>query len=325
MKKLMNLPIASSMFTDQFDSDYGKINTFLNEVELDGIEMILYGDYDLSIVPDNMIYGHHLLYWPNWIDFWKQDKKRLLGDFMSLDNVHQYYGFSKPEDMVKYLRNEYKVAKELGVAYMVMHISNASFREVFSFEHHYDDISVFKASVDLINKVFGDQDGPMLLFENLWWPGLTFRDVEKTIWFYEQINYSNKGFVLDITHLLSTNKDIRTMDEAINFIHEILDSLGPLIEDIKVIHLSKTLAGEYLSGNHIDLIRQYDDAENIMDKFKSIYPHIHQIDSHEPFDDNRINEIIDRVQPEFLVYELKANTLDELSNKIGIQQNFIND
>ncbi len=323
MKKLMNLAIASGMFTDKFHSDYDQVKTFLNEVELDGIEMILYGDYDLTLVPENMIYGHHLLYWPNWLNFWLQDEKRLKEDFLSMENVFQYYGFEGPEGIVQYLKNEYKVAKDLGVDYMVMHISHAGFREVFTFDHYYEDQEVFEASIDLINQVFEDQEGPMLLFENLWWPGLTFRDVERTKWFYDQIQYNNKGFVLDITHLLSTNKEISSMDEGIEFIHQVLDDMGPMVDDIKVIHLSKTLAGEYLSGCHDEQIKKYDASSDIMDRFKIIYPHIHQIDRHEPFDDLRINEIIDRVKPEFLVYELKASTLEELSEKIGVQQKYV--
>ena len=36
-------------------------------------------------------------------------------------------------------------------------------------------------------------------FENLWWPGLTFRSA-KTEAFLQLIDYPRKGFMLDISH-----------------------------------------------------------------------------------------------------------------------------
>lgn len=321
----MNLAIASGLFTDGFNKDYGLIRNFLDETSMDGIEMILYGDYDLKVIPDNMVYGHHLLYWPNWIDFWLGNKERLIEDFMTLDNAHYYYGFKEPSDMVGYLKKEFSIAKELGVDYMVMHVSNSSFREIFTFDHHYDDDQVLSHSAELINQVFDDNSGPMLLFENLWWPGLNYLDIQKTRKFLDSIEYANKGLVLDITHLLSTNAKIDNEDDAFDYLNETLDKMGSLVDHIKVIHLSKTIAGPYLRKDMSESMEAYDQAGELMDRFKLIYPHIHEIDSHSPFDDTRINEIIARIEPDYLVYELKASTVDELRSKILHQQKFISE
>ena len=47
--------------------------------------------------------------------------------------------------------------------------------------------------------------------------------------------------------------------------------------------------------------------------------HILNIDEHKPFTDNKINNLIEMINPKFLVYEFITTSLEELSNFIKIQ------
>lgn len=322
MKKLMNLAIASGLFVHGFHEDYEEVQRFVDAHDLDGVEMILYGDYSVEAMPVELIHGHHLLYWPNWLNFWKGDQAALLKDFLEEENIRSYYGMDSKDDMIDYYKKEFEISKAVNADYMVYHVSHASFDEVFKFEHKYSDKEVMCASIELLNQVFTGE-GPMLLFENLWLPGLNYQDVELTQWYLKQITYKNKGLLLDIAHLMATNPLIRTMDEGIDYVHQVLDDLGDLIHDIKVIHLNKTIAGPYLQEDHKDRNQAFMDKKDMMEGFRLIDAHISQIDSHMPFNHGRIMEIIDRVQPEAVVYELKADSLEVLSERIKLQNRYI--
>lgn len=322
MKKLMNLAIASYLFEEGFQSDYNRIKVFLEDNKMDGLEVILYGDYDVDVMPDQMIYGHHLLYWPNWIDFWLGNSDVLMEQFEHEDNIEAYYGVKDRDGMIAYLRNEFELAKQMGVAYMVFHVSHVSFEEVFTFQHDYSDQDVLEISLELINEVF-QGEGPLLLFENLWWPGLTYLDKERTEWFLSQVSYDNKGLLLDVAHLMGTNSGINTVDDGIDYVHNVLDDLGDTCNWIKAIHLSKTIAGPYLREDHSERLKLYRDKEKFVDGFSTIYQHIQAIDGHQPFDDRRIMEVIDRLDPDYLVYEMSAKTVGELEGMIQEQQLYI--
>ncbi len=322
MKKLMNLAIASGLFTEGFHSDYEAVEAYLKQHSLDGIEMILYGDYKVADIPKSMIVGHHLLYWPNWMDFWQGNQKALLKDFLTEENIKAYYGFQTPSDMLSYYNDEFETAKTVETDYMVFHVSNASFEDIFSYNHKYTSKTVLAASVELINQVFVG-GGPLLLFENLMWPGLTYTDHQLTKWFFEQITYKNKGLLLDISHLMATNSEVTTEEEGIAYIHRVLDGMGEMTKYIKGIHLNKTIAGPYLQDDHTERHRRYAESTDMMERYGMIHQHISKIDSHMPFDHPGIMSVIERVQPDYLVYELTATSLGELSERIECQNKYI--
>lgn len=318
MKKLINLAIASTFFEDGFNGSFNLVEAYLKRNALDGLEIILYGDYDVNSMKNQCIIGHHLLYWPNWLNLWHGNNDELIEEFHNSENIMNYYGFTDKQGMIDYLKKEFEIAKELEVDYMVFHVSHVTFEEIFTFEHKYDDMDVMKASIELINEVF-EGEGPLLLFENLWWPGLTYRDTSKTKWFLEQVAYENKGYLLDVAHLLGTNSQLNNEDESIDFVHEVLDELGDTIKDIKGMHLNKTIAGPYLREDHNQRLQDYRNKPDFVSGFKNIHNHITAMDGHKPFDHPRIKEIIERINPAYLVFEFGAKDLEELEEMIQIQ------
>lgn len=322
MKKLISLAIGSQLVVEGFNSDYQAVQAYLEKHQLDGVEMIMYGDDQIDLIPQSLVVGQHLLYWPNWIDFWQGNQQALLKDFLNKKNIMGYYGFESPDAMITYYKKEFKGAKKLQAEYMVYHVSNASFEDIFTYNHKYHSRLVMTAAIELINQVFVG-DGPLLLFENLMWPGLTYTDPLLTQWFYDQIAYKNKGFVLDISHLMATNSTVKSEEEGIAYVHEVLDSMGSLVAHIKAIHLNKTIAGAYLQEDHSEQHRRFLASTDMMERYEIIHQHITQIDGHMPFDHPGVMTIIQRVQPDYLVYELKANSMDELTQGIDLQNSYI--
>ena len=93
--------------------------------------------------------------------------------------------------------------------YLVWHVSNCNLKEIFTFDFFYNDAQVIDASIEVFNAVSECiPDNVIVLFENLWWPGLKMTDPELVRYFIENIEYKNKGIMLDTGHLLNTNLDI---------------------------------------------------------------------------------------------------------------------
>lgn len=57
--------------------------------------------------------------------------------------------------------------------YLVCHVSNCNLKEIFTFDFFYNDAQVIDASIEVFNAVSECiPDNVIVLFENLWWPGL---------------------------------------------------------------------------------------------------------------------------------------------------------
>ena len=91
-----------------------------------------------------------------------------------------------------------------------------------------------------------------------------------------------------------------------------MDKLGDLKHLIKGVHLSCSLSGEY----------QQQFAKVVPPKidFAALLMHIAKIDRHMPFSDTGVSEILEKVQPQYLVHELFYDSLSDMSVKLSQQQ-----
>ena len=141
-------------------------------------------------------------------------------------------------------------------------------------------------------------------------------DPELVRYFIENIEYKNKGIMLDTGHLLNTNLDINNEEEGIEYLIETINNLGDMKDYIKGIHLSKSLSGKYVK----EQIEKYKNKDiDYSEVNNEIIYHILNIDEHKPFTNNKINNLIEMINPKFLVYEFITTSLEELSNFIKIQ------
>lgn len=320
---LMN--ISNSLYDlEKYGGKWHQFEKFLEKHQMDGIELILYKDKYLNEIKPNHLKGLHLRYYPTWLEFYNNDQEALADIFENKDAIKTYYGSLNPEILIDTFKKEYSSARELDVEYMVYHVGHVTNEDAFSFNFNYSDTDVLDATIDLVNKAFKDDSDIYLLFENLWWPGMNLLDREKTKNFLDQINYKKKGIMLDLSHLMITNPDLKTPKEATKYIVDTVNNLGDLKEYIKGIHLNMSLSGEYLKKDHEDTYKKIRVLPNNLKKYRKIVEHIKKIDQHLPYDDPSIHEIIDLINPEYIVYEFSSKEFDLIDQYINKQNEVLN-
>ena len=313
MKKLFHLSTTPKQLR-LFENEWEEIKAFVSKNKMDGIELGLTMDYDLSLIPKEIITGVHLSFYPMWLDFWRQDQERFHEVFESEEAMYAYYKGRKPEDLVASYRKQYERAKSLEAKYMVFHVSHILPEDSFTYTFDYTDEEIMKATIELVNQAFPkEEDGPLLLFENLWWPGLNYKDPKLTKWFIEQIEYPNKGYLVDVSHLILTNNQIGTEKEAYYYIKQTIEALGETRKWIKGVHLNKALPKRYMSRDHSHLLKKYQDTKDSKQKLAILKKHINALDGHVPFDHPMAKKIIEILNPLYCVYETAPTSRYELA------------
>ena len=174
------------------------------------------------------------------------------------------------------------------------------------------------ASIELINELLKDSPTEIdFLVENLWWAGFRFTEPQKTKYLLNGISYKRKGIMLDTGHLMNTNLNLRDEEEGIDYILQMLEHHGEYSDYVKGLHLNKSLSGEYVKQTIGKLPIPSGDY---FERFGKSYSHILQIDMHEPFTDKKIIQLLKKVQPKYVVHELKGDSLEKKAKAIAIQR-----
>ncbi len=321
MKRLFHLT-TTKKYLDWFSNDWSKVYDFMIKHHMDAIELGLTSDYDISKIPTELVYGVHLSFYPTWLEFWRGDLNKVAEIFGGTEKVEKYYGGLSKKDIINSYVYQYHRAKELRARYMVFHVSHVTPIDSFTWEFSYTDKEVLEAAIELINETFTDEEGPLLLFENLWWPGLTFKDAKLTKWFIERINYPHKGYVMDISHLILTHPQISNEVQAYHYVNKIVENLGESAKYLYCIHLNKTLPKFYFNRDHTYTLNKYQNApENY--KQSILKKHISMLDPHKPFDHEVAKKIVACIQPKYCVYETNPESIYELGYFIKQQNKYL--
>lgn len=267
----------------------------------DGVELMFYREDERQIIKKEHVIGYHMQFYPTWLDFWKGNEERLLREFDSKENWVGYYGGEERDGIIRRLKEDLKMAHQYGAEYVVFHVSESTVEEAFTWNYHYTDEEVIDATAELLNEIFKEEDGQIALFlENLWQPGLNFTRPKITKRLLDKIEYPNKGIMLDTGHLLHTNTALKTQEEGIAYIHQMLDEHGDLCKYIRGIHLNQSLTGEYCETMKKNPPKIADTFE---ERYTQMFFHAYAVDKHEPFTGEGIKELIKRIDPEYLTFE----------------------
>lgn len=275
----------------------------------DGVELMDYGDDISAIIPEEKVIGVHMLCPYHWLDFWNGDLERCIREYGTLERVYQTFGGTDRQALVNAFLRDWNRACAHQAEYAVYHISDVTCMECLTGEYAHTDEEVIDAVCELINRALpATAEGPWLLLENLWYPGLTFTRSEMTRRLLEGIHYPKTGFMLDTGHLMHTNLELNSQEEAVAYIHRCLDQHGALCEHIRGIHLNQSLTGAYrklLMQNPPELSEDYNK------RMGEIYTCVFQMDQHKPFTCAGVRELIQRIHPDYLTYEFISNNREE--------------
>lgn len=312
MLQLVNLSNYCSE-TGLIHHSAGVLQAFLHYHRLDGVEMMFCGPWDARVHKKEWIHGVHLRFWPSWLDFWHDNRPELLRQFKSKEEIKNFYGGLTQAEWLQVYRDNFKMARSAGAKYVVFHVSNARLSELFDRNFCYSSKDVIAATIEVINALADDIPADMeLLFENLWWPGLTLEDKELAAMLLEGVSHRNCGIMLDTGHLMNTNPELRTEAEGVEYILKTVENLGIYRHYIKGIHLHCSLSGEYVRKN----CGRAPEAVTMAD----IFTHVSKIDEHLPFSSPEAGRILDYIKPQYVVHEFINKNIDEWSARIRQQQ-----
>lgn len=290
------------------------LERFLKDNQLDGIEMMFCQPWDKSLHEEKFIQGVHLNFWPSWLEFWRGELKRVEEQLGSRDAIVQCYGGLTRQDWLKCYQENISVAIQTHAKYFVFHVSHTRTNEVFDWDFHASSEEVIDATIQLINELAPKiPEDTMLLFENLWWPGLTLLDKQLVAKLLNNIKHKKVGIILDTGHLMNTNQQLKSQEEAVDYVIDIVKKLGDYRKFIKGVHLHYSLSGEYVLNSIKRPIRTKPTSGEIME-------HILKIDQHLPFSTPKVKRIIEYIQPEFLVHEFMQTTREDWQNKLNMQK-----
>ena len=313
MKKLLNI----SDFPND-DENLRMMEKYQKKYNFDGFEIIKFDlEKDSSKLKDKII-GYHMRFFPMWLDIYL-GKYNMIKEKFS-DKMDRFYwcGGDTKEDVITYYKKDLQRAKELGVEYVVFHACYVDDDGSLTYQFPYTDKEVLEGVVSLINDIFKDEDFQFtLLLENLWWAGLKLNSKSEMKFLLNKIEYKNIGFILDTSHMLNTNFNLKNLDEGIDYIIKNIDKMEELKKHIYGVHLSWSLSGDYVSK----MIEKHRKSQEEREKAKKkIYEYVGQIDYHYPFEDNRIMKVLNKLSLKWLVYEFLYYNDEELEEKVIKQE-----
>lgn len=284
----------------------------------DGAEVMEYGADERGIIPADLTVGVHLGYYITWYDFWRGNEEGLIEEYGSLDEAYAQMRGSDPHLIVDRFKHDMEFAHKTGVEYVVFHVSESGLFENYMFTYKHSDEEVVDAAAEILNEVFADEDGTIaLLMENQWQSGLNFLRPEIAQRLLDGVKYPNKGFMLDTGHLMHTNFDLTTQEEALGYVNAILDRNEAVIPHIRGMHFHQSLTGEYckrIQANPPELAGSYSD------RYWQSFGHAFAVDGHQPWCARGITDLVKRVDPEYLVWEFISGTREEHQRLIDMQR-----
>ena len=303
MRPLLNINITATEPDRKRFRSREDLRQFYRGKGMDGMELMLCGAGEIpELFPPEDIMGLHLRYYHCWFDFWNADTQALDREFLDPMSWEQFYGGTTREAFLAGWRQELEIARKAGVRYVVFHIAECTLEESLTYRFRHTDEEICAAACEIINALLDGQDYDFwFLVENLWWSGLTMTRPEITAMVMDGIHYEKKGIMLDTGHLLNTNPSLRTQEEGIEYIGQVLERNGSLCRYIKGIHLNQSLSGAYVERTLADPPRL---TGNYWQRMGQIFPHIYSIDYHKPFTAPGVAALLRRIQPEFVTVEL---------------------
>lgn len=320
MQELINFSIYEEDLK-RFNYDWEEVRIFTKQEGIDGIELLIGSDMATPNIPDELVKSVHFPGWFGWTRTWKYP--HTIPVDCDPSEVMYYYGASTPQGLLHTFRKNIERAVSLGATYGVLHVSHVELEEVFTQTFRYSSKEILSAAALFVNAAcshYRNGEPPVTLaFENLWWPGLTFRSEEEIQYFTGLLNFDNWIFVLDTGHLMN-GLHVRSEQEGIRKVISALELLSDeTIEKIRSVHMQCSTSGAYQQTHLKCSPPPSFSTISYGEKMIELWRHIPHIDEHLPYSDCSCSGILDLVQPEYLVHEFITRSREELQEHIRKQ------
>lgn len=325
MKELINLSTHDDEF-GVFGSDWERVKEFLTRHQLDGIELYVDQKTTQHDIPKHLVQGAHLPYWMGRHRAWMDDS--VFSSATEADEKLYLYGGLSRDEIITNFRKAMENAQSLDAAYGVFHVAYVELEHVLSRSFNCTDRDVMKTTADFLNAAvlsYPDNEPPIrLLFENLWWPGLTFLHPDDLTYFIDMLDFDNWGFMLDTGHLMAAITHCYTEDRAIDAVLDVLSKYkDDVIDRIEGIHFHCSLSGGYIRKPNSEILEGFEHM-SFSERLDTVMPLVENIDQHMPFTHERCSEIVDYISPDYLTHEFILHDLPSTELKVKTQRSALN-
>ena len=314
MLQLVNLSNDPTDTEGLLGGSQERLQNFLTAHHLDGIEFMCCAPWDRSFHTLEMIRGFHLWFWPSWLDFWRGNEEWLMKEYGSLSSVEAIFGTSSQAWLDSWKSN-FQQAVDCGAEYVVFHVAQARSSEVRCRQFTYSSAQVIEAILEFINELTNClPENVPLLYENLWWPGMTLLEPELVRELLTGTNHGC-GLMLDTGHLMNTNVYLQNERQGVDYILQVVDNLGDLADKIYGIHLHQSLSGGFTEEQcQKHPVPEYNlPSRELMD-------YVLNVDRHQPFDTGVVKKLVAEIKPQWLVHEFVPKNFADWQAKLTKQQ-----
>lgn len=289
----------------------------------DGIELLTgYGSVDAAMA--ELTEAVHLPYATDWYGVWSG--RISVPEDMADENVsHMFYGRSR-DGICEAIRRAIAEASVLDPGHAVLHAGNANTDDLMVREQSDRDEDVLLALAEAVNAAISRLPGgrpPMrILFENLWWPGLTLRSPSGFRILERKLEFDDWGICMDTGHLLVALGGTDTEDEAIDLLLRTVDSYpGDMMDRIEGMHLHLNTSAGFMRG-----YRKSQTVPGTREgRIAASYDLICGSDSHDPFTSSRVRDLVDAVSPMTVTHEMKTQDPSGMMSDFICQRSIFKD
>ena len=316
MIELVNLTNYEGEPERLFSGKRDELEGFLRRHGIRGVELLAGNPVRQEIFPRGLVVGSHLMFWPTWMSFWRKDEEAPRRDVGTSDKVRLIYGTENVEEWIQIWRENIRRSVEAGAEYLVLHIAESEPSAVCSRNFTVTDEEVIEEAAKLINVLTEDiPENCMLLFENLWWPGLTLLKQNLAERLLSEVRHKKCGFMLDTGHLMNTNLNLKNEKDGIEYVLRVFNALGSLRKYVRGIHLHQSQSGAYVRE-----MQKKHAGERWPSDPREIAEYIGNVDCHFPFMTAEAGRILDAVEPEYLVHEFIQVSAADWEHKLHVQR-----
>lgn len=308
-----------------FEDNWLKITDFVNTQGFAGLELLPVGDYPFTRIPAPLVHGLHLRFFVFLEYIWRNDQKKLLDFFGTMADVKRFYGGTDRQYIIDAYARQLQLAHDLGCEYVVFHPVQCDLAHIYNWQFPWNWQDTLDICSEILNAALENSPySGLLLFENLWWPGSFRLDSAREYEYLRQkVNYDHCGIVLDTGHLLSSCGGFEMEKDAINYLVKRLRQMGGLTKEIKTVHLTCSLSGNYIKTSQ--KTAKPPKESTFWQQLAAARSHVSKIDPHEPFTSPEIGRIFDIIAPEWLVFEFTFRDIETWQRKISSQKMALHD